>query len=159
MAAMVEVARCGVGPDDALPRMDAPDEFSADEIRGALASTRAAASNQLSLAWDLINRLPQVFAALETGGLDVPKTRVFAEWTCGLTDDTAPTATTRRTGPTAGLPGKANAGLGLRSEPRLHTRTPEGQRAAGSRPPLGSGGFAVEGGADGVVPGGGVGHI
>src|SRR3954447_10492969 len=74
MAAMVEVARCGIGPDDALPRMDAPDEFSADEIRCALSWTRATASNQLSLAWDLINRLPRVFAALEAGAIDVPKT-------------------------------------------------------------------------------------
>ena len=89
MAAMVEVGLCGVGPDDALPRMDAPDEFSADEIRGALVWTRAAASNQLSLAWDLIDRLPEVFAALDDGALDVPKTRVLSEWTTGLTDEQA----------------------------------------------------------------------
>ena len=86
MAAMVEVAVCGVGPDDALARMDAPDEFSADEIRGALVWTRAAADAQLSLAWDLRCRLPQVFAALERGAIDVPKAKVFSDWTCGLTD-------------------------------------------------------------------------
>ena len=86
MAAMVEVALCGLGPDDALSRMDAPDEFSADEIRGALVWTRAAATTQLSLAWDLRCRLPQVFAALERGAIDVPKAKVFSEWTCGLTD-------------------------------------------------------------------------
>lgn len=29
MGAMVEVGLCGIGPDDELPRMAAPDEFSA----------------------------------------------------------------------------------------------------------------------------------
>jgi hypothetical protein len=86
MAAMVEVALCGIGPDDELPRMECPDEFSADEIRGALAWTRRAADNHLSLAWDLIHRLPQVFAALDAGDVDVPKTKVFSEWTSGLTE-------------------------------------------------------------------------
>ncbi|HEU5156994.1 MAG TPA: DUF222 domain-containing protein [Streptosporangiaceae bacterium] len=86
MAAMVEVALCGIGPDDELPRMDAPDEFSADEIRGALAWTRSAAGNQLSLAWDLVDRLPEVFAAIDAGAIDAPKARVFSEWTTGLTD-------------------------------------------------------------------------
>src|SRR5262245_12092833 len=89
MAAMVEVARCGVGPDDRLPRMDAPDEFSADEIRGALAWTRAAANSQLLLAWDLISRVPAVFAELDQGGIDVPKAKVLSEWTSGLTDEQA----------------------------------------------------------------------
>jgi hypothetical protein len=87
MATMVEVGLCGIGPDDALPRMDAPDEFSADEIRGALAWTRSAASTQLSLAWDLIGRLSQVFAALDAGAIDVPKAKVFSEWTIGLADE------------------------------------------------------------------------
>jgi hypothetical protein len=66
--------------------MDEPDEFSADEIRGALAWTRRAADSQLSLAWDLIKRLPPVFAALDAGAIDVPKTKVFSEWTHGLTN-------------------------------------------------------------------------
>jgi hypothetical protein len=89
MAAMVEVGLCGMGPDDALPRMDAPDEWSADEIRGALCWTRSAADTQLSLAWDLMSRLPGVFAALDAGSIDVPKAKVFSEWTTGLTDDQA----------------------------------------------------------------------
>ncbi|HEU5156326.1 MAG TPA: DUF222 domain-containing protein [Streptosporangiaceae bacterium] len=89
MAAMAEVAVCGIGPDDALPRMDAPDEFSADEIRGALVWTRAAATAQLSLAWDLRSRLPAVFATLERGAIDLPKAKVFSEWTGGLTDSQA----------------------------------------------------------------------
>jgi hypothetical protein len=89
MAAMVEVARCGIGPDDQLPRVEEPDEFAADEIRGALSWTRSAAGTQLSLAWDLIDRLPPVFAALDAGSIDVPKARVFSEWTCGLTDEQA----------------------------------------------------------------------
>jgi hypothetical protein len=86
MAAMAEVGRCGIGPDEQLPRMAEPDEFSADEIRGALAWTRRAADSQLSLAWDLIQRLPLVFAALDAGVIDVPKSKVFSEWTHGLTN-------------------------------------------------------------------------
>jgi hypothetical protein len=86
MAVMVEVGLCGIGPDEQLPRMDAPDEFSADEIRAALSLTRSAASAQLWLAWDLLDRLPQVHVALDTGVIDVPKARVFSEWTHGLTD-------------------------------------------------------------------------
>jgi hypothetical protein len=89
MAAMAEVARCGVGPDNQLPRMAEPDEFAADEIRGALSWTRSAANTQLSLAWDLLDRLPQVFAALDAGSIDVPKARVFSDWTGGLTDEQA----------------------------------------------------------------------
>jgi hypothetical protein len=89
MSALVEVGRCGIGPDDELPRMDAPDEFSADEIRGALSWTRSAASTQLMLAWDLHSRLPQVFETLDAGLIDVPKVKVFSEWTSGLTDGQA----------------------------------------------------------------------
>ena len=89
MAAMVEVALCGIGPDEQLPRVDRPDEFAADEIRGALSWTRSAADGQLRLAWDLIDRLAPVFASLDRGVIDVPKARVFSEWTVGLTDDQA----------------------------------------------------------------------
>jgi hypothetical protein len=89
MRAMVEVALCDIGPDDRLPRMARPDEFSADEIRGALAWTRRAADGQLTLAWDVIHRLPRVFAALDAGAIDVPKTRAFSDWTQGLTDGQA----------------------------------------------------------------------
>src|SRR6266545_5060081 len=89
LATIAEVGRCGIGPDDQLPRMDAPDEFSADEIRGALVWTRTAANTQLSLAWDLVSRLPQVFATLDDGVIDVPKARVFSDWTAGLTDEQA----------------------------------------------------------------------
>ncbi|HEX6469777.1 MAG TPA: DUF222 domain-containing protein, partial [Streptosporangiaceae bacterium] len=89
MAAMVEVACCDIGPDDTLPRMAAPDEFSADEIRAALAWTRSAATSQLDLAWDLLDRLDMVYAALDAGAIDLPKAKVFCEWTTDLTDDQA----------------------------------------------------------------------
>jgi hypothetical protein len=86
MAAMVEVGLCGIGPDDRLPRRERPDEFAADEIRAALAWTRSAATTQLMLAWDVIGRLPDVWAALDRGRIDVPKARVLSDWTTGLTD-------------------------------------------------------------------------
>ncbi|HEX6469897.1 MAG TPA: DUF222 domain-containing protein, partial [Streptosporangiaceae bacterium] len=89
LAVIVEVARCCPGPDDQLPRMAAPDEFSADEIRGALAWTRAAADAQVSLGWDLHSRLPQVLTALHHGAIDLPKAKVLSEWTSELTDTQA----------------------------------------------------------------------
>jgi hypothetical protein len=89
MVAMAETGICDVGPDDALPRADCPDEFAADEIRAALAWTRSAADRQLTLAWDLTRRLPQVLDALDHGAIDVPRARVFSEWTAGLTDQQA----------------------------------------------------------------------
>ncbi|HEY6421659.1 MAG TPA: hypothetical protein VIY28_00145 [Pseudonocardiaceae bacterium] len=81
MAAMVEVGLCGIGPDDELPRVAAPDEFSADEIRAALVLTRRAADAQFWLAHDLITRLPAVHAAMGAGVVDEPRARVFSEWT------------------------------------------------------------------------------
>jgi len=68
LAAMTEVGLCGVGPaGDELRRRAIPDEFSADEVRAALALTRRAADAQFSLGWDLVTQLPQVHAAMDAG--------------------------------------------------------------------------------------------
>jgi hypothetical protein len=87
MAAMVEVALCGVGPADELNRMAVPDEFSADEIRAALVLTRRAADAQFRLAYDLLTRLPAVHVALDAGLIDESRARVLSEWTTELPPD------------------------------------------------------------------------
>lgn len=89
MATMVEVGLCDIGPDDELPRMAAPDEFSADEIRAALVFTRRAADAQFWLAHDLVTRLPAVHAAMDAGALDEPRARVLSEWTVELSPEQA----------------------------------------------------------------------
>ncbi|MGH3534610.1 MAG: DUF222 domain-containing protein [Pseudonocardiaceae bacterium] len=89
MATMVEVGLCGIGPDDELPRITGPDEFSADEIRAALVFTRRAADAQFWLAHDLVTRLPAVHAAMDAGTLDEPRARVLSEWTVELSPEQA----------------------------------------------------------------------
>jgi hypothetical protein len=84
MATMVEVGLCGIGPDDELPRVVAPDQFAADEIRAALVLTRRAADAQFWLAHDVVSRLPAVHAAMDAGVLDEPRARVLSDWTAGL---------------------------------------------------------------------------
>ncbi|MGH3842567.1 MAG: DUF222 domain-containing protein [Pseudonocardiaceae bacterium] len=92
MAVMAEVGLCGVGPaGDELRRMPTPDQFSADEVRAALALTRRAAEAQFWLAHDLTARLPGVHAAMLAGVLDEPRARVFSEWTAELSPEQART--------------------------------------------------------------------
>jgi hypothetical protein len=89
MATMVEVGLCDSGPDDELPRIAEPDEFSADEIRTALVFTRRAADAQFRLAHDLATRLPAVHVAMDAGALDEPRARVLSEWTAELSPEQA----------------------------------------------------------------------
>jgi hypothetical protein len=55
----------------------------------AMTWTSRAAGWQLSLAEDLVVRLPVVFAALDAGEIDVPRANVFAVETCGLDEAVA----------------------------------------------------------------------
>jgi hypothetical protein len=59
------------------------------EIAFALTWTSRAASGQLGLADDLIDRLPVVFAALDAGEVDVAKARVLCDAVIGLDTPTA----------------------------------------------------------------------
>jgi Domain of unknown function (DUF222) len=59
------------------------------EVAMAMTWTSRAAGWQLSLAEDLVDRLPVVFAALNSGEIDVPRANVFAVETCGLEDAVA----------------------------------------------------------------------
>ena len=62
-AAMAEVAHCSSDPTSA-ERVEAIDEFAAEEIGAALCFTRRAADMHLGLALDLVERLPEVGEAL-----------------------------------------------------------------------------------------------
>ena len=58
----------------------APDpRFGVDEVAFALSWTRHAAAAQEALARQLIDGLPEVFAAFADGRIDLPKARVFAD--------------------------------------------------------------------------------
>ncbi len=59
------------------------------EVRAALAWTRRAVEYQLGIAADLIDRLPQVWAALHSGSIDQPKARVLINEVSHLETDTA----------------------------------------------------------------------
>ena len=89
-ADMIEISHCPPG-DAGSPaeRHTEVDEFAADEIRAALRWTRRAADSQLGLAWHLRNRLPQVWDALHTGRIDLPRARVISSGTSLLSEDAA----------------------------------------------------------------------
>ncbi|GIH02936.1 hypothetical protein Rhe02_10030 [Rhizocola hellebori] len=58
----------------------APDpRYGVDEVAFALSWTKRAAAAQEGLARQLVDGLPEVFAALADGYIDVPKARVFAD--------------------------------------------------------------------------------
>jgi hypothetical protein len=59
------------------------------EIAFALTWTARAADTQLGLADDVIKRLPVVFAALDSGTIDIPKARVMCNAVIGLDQTTA----------------------------------------------------------------------
>ncbi|HCT81223.1 MAG TPA: hypothetical protein DGT23_32580, partial [Micromonosporaceae bacterium] len=59
-------------------------EFAPMEIGAALTWTRQAASAQLALAQDLVQRLPMVHDALLRADLDLPKARVIADGVASL---------------------------------------------------------------------------
>lgn len=63
--------------------------FASDEIGAALTWTRRAADLHLGVARDLIDRLPDVWAALRAGTIDLPKARVICDHTSGLQDEVA----------------------------------------------------------------------
>jgi hypothetical protein len=61
-------------------------EFAGDEVAAALTWTRRAAEGHLWFAWHLL-RLPDVFAALAAGHIDLPRARVIVEETDFLPDE------------------------------------------------------------------------
>ena len=86
LADMVEVSHCA---DAGFGRLDEAFEYAAHEIRAALTLTRQAAESELDLATDLRERLPQVWEALHAGTIDVRRSRVIAQGTAHVPDETA----------------------------------------------------------------------
>ena len=89
LADLVEVAHCLPGDEDGPVLRGPVGEFAADEIRAALCLTRRAADVALAEALDIVERLPQVHAALLRGDLDLPRARVFSAETMHVGDDLA----------------------------------------------------------------------
>jgi Domain of unknown function (DUF222)/HNH endonuclease len=59
------------------------------EIRAALTWTRRAAEYQVGFAQQLLEDYPRVWAALNTGSVDLPKARVIIDQTCHLEESNA----------------------------------------------------------------------
>ncbi len=89
-ADIMEVALSPAGDAASRPeRINDLDEDSSAEIGAALHLTRRAADIQLGIAWDLVERLPEVWQALSTGSIDLPRARVICDHTGHLTEDQA----------------------------------------------------------------------
>ncbi|HEX2405381.1 MAG TPA: DUF222 domain-containing protein [Acidimicrobiia bacterium] len=87
---MMEVALSPAGDAASRPeRINNLDEDSAAEIGAALRLTRRAADIQLGVAWDLVERLPEVWQALSAGEIDLPRARVICLHTGHLTEERA----------------------------------------------------------------------
>jgi hypothetical protein len=75
----------GLDPDPELERRD----WAEVEIAFALRWSAVAAGVQLSLARDMIARLPAVFAALDRGAIDAPRARVICDAVVGCDEAVA----------------------------------------------------------------------
>ncbi len=81
-ADMMEVALSPPGDAASRPeRINDLDGDSSAEIGAALHLTRRAADIQLGVAWDLVERLPEVWQALSAGSIDLPRARVICDHT------------------------------------------------------------------------------
>jgi hypothetical protein len=90
MSSVYELAHAAPGDAESEPdRLADPDPFAADELRPALTITRRAADLRLSVAFDLVERLPRVWELLSEGQLDLPRSRVIADGTAHLDVDEA----------------------------------------------------------------------
>ena len=87
---MMEVALSPAGDAASRPeRINNLDEDSSAEIGAALHLTRRAADIALGIAWDLVERLPEVGEALSAGLIDLARARVICDGTGHLTEDQA----------------------------------------------------------------------
>ena len=85
LATCWETAYCPPGDEASPPeRTDRPEEHATDEIRFALTLTRRAADTLMGTAYQLVERVPAVHAALRSGAIDLPRARVLDEETGGL---------------------------------------------------------------------------
>jgi hypothetical protein len=90
MADMVEIAYAAPGDADTPPaRCYEAFSFASDEVRAALTLTRRTAEGRMSLAFDLVERLPRVWRMLTTGAIDLGRARVFVDETSHLEQEAA----------------------------------------------------------------------
>lgn len=90
MADAVETAYSAPGDSESdVARLQEQFEYAADELRPALTLSRRAAEYRLSMATDVVERLPQVWRLLDDGQIDLPKARAFANGTCHVPEETA----------------------------------------------------------------------
>ncbi len=89
-ADMMEVALSPPGDAASRPeRINNLDEDSSAEIGAAVHLTRRAADIQLGIAWDLVERLPEVWQALRAGRIDLPRARVICDHVGHLPEEEA----------------------------------------------------------------------
>ncbi|MBA3742707.1 HNH endonuclease signature motif containing protein [Sporichthya sp.] len=89
LVAVLEVGLCAPDSGDTVTRMDAPDRWSADEVRAALAMSVAGAQKTLDLGWAVCRRLPELYQAMAFGELDEQRAWAIAHWTAELSDEHA----------------------------------------------------------------------
>jgi hypothetical protein len=96
LADIVEVAHCPPGTfNSPVKRLEGLSRYPDDEVRVGLCWTRRAAGEQLTLALDVVERLPDVYAALRAGDIDIPRARVFCDVLSVLPEDVARDAAAR----------------------------------------------------------------
>lgn len=90
MADALETAYSAPGDSQSdVERLQEQFEYAADELRPALTLSRRAAEYRLSMATDVLERLPQVWDLLDGGQIDLPKARAFANGTSHVPVETA----------------------------------------------------------------------
>jgi hypothetical protein len=90
MADSVEISYAAPGDFDSdVDRLAEAFHYAADELRPALRLSRRAAEYRLSLASDIVERLPQVWELFSAGSIDAGKARAFSDGTCHVPDETA----------------------------------------------------------------------
>jgi hypothetical protein len=75
--------------NDPEPDTDLIEEITVSEVSAALTLTRRAAEVQVELAYQVRERLPQVWEALSEGVIDLPRARVLADQTVHLPQELA----------------------------------------------------------------------
>lgn len=85
----VEVVLRRPGSGQSVERLQIPYEYGVDEIAAAGGMSTTAATKLLELAWSTVMRLPQLHAAMESGGLDEKAAWALAEWTAELSEEHA----------------------------------------------------------------------
>lgn len=90
MADTVEISFSAPGTAGSDPeRLEEAFEHAADEIRAGLTLTRRSAEKRMSLASEVRERLPEVWAMLDDGSIDFSRAMVIARGVSHLTDDEA----------------------------------------------------------------------